>query len=152
MSLFSNKKFVLGIAVYTVLVLASGYLVGKSGFGNCERGRDHGTRMHHGKMTDHVASTLSLNETQKTQLEDIVSRHKSSIKEVRGEFREKYDGLRDKKVTEINAILSTEQQAKFSEMRSKWTGKKAYKKSCKGKSCDSRKGEMKEGKACCKKK
>ncbi|MDA1354080.1 MAG: hypothetical protein O3A01_06430 [bacterium] len=156
MNLFSNKKFFLGIVVYTVLVLSSGYLLGKSGFGDCAKKDDHPKRsshhMGHGKMTAHFSSTLDLTADQQQKLDEIVSRHTVSINKIRGEFRAKYDGLREKKVGEINAILTPQQQSKFREMRAKWNGKKGKKShdNKKGHACDVKKGHMENGKDCCK--
>lgn len=124
MSILKNRKVLVYLVVSMLLVFASGFFVGKCVFND-------GKRSHWGKqsyrshmMTEKFTKALSLNPTQVAQLEVILDRHKESIKEIRQDFRKTYRSHREKKISEIEAILTAEQQVEFKKLREKYKKKR----------------------------
>jgi len=119
MSILKNRKVLFYLVVYTLLIFLSGLLIGKC----LDDSRRHHWGKHrtysHQRMTERFTKSLSLTPTQVTQLEVILEKHKESIMEIRKDTRKTFKLHREKKVAEIEAILTPEQQVKFKEMREK---------------------------------
>ena len=120
MSILKNRKVLFYLVVYTLLIFLSGLLIGKclSNDGRRQHWGKHRTYSHH-MMTERFTKSLSLTPLQVTQLEVILDKHKESIMEIRQDIRKSFKVHREKKIAEIDAILTPEQKIKFKEMREK---------------------------------
>ena len=111
---FSNRKTILYIVIYTVLIFGSGVFIGKCSFTH-SKGK-HWNKSHtyqHKDKIKKLVKALSLTTEQEAQLTAIVEKHKASMKEMDTRVKETFKQARDQKIAEINAILTPEQQEKF---------------------------------------
>lgn len=132
MSFLKNRKALLYLSVYTVLVLMSGVFIGKWVDNEGKFGKRHHWKKYHyshpQKMTDKFAQKLDLTDKQKGQLFTILETHKTSIQAMRKKMRGEFKLIRDQRVSDINAILSSEQQEKFAKMQKKYEKRHSKKK------------------------
>lgn len=125
--LLKNKKILTYLVLYTIFIFLSGIFIGKSFLDDTGRHWKKYGNHRYERITEKFSKSLSLNSKQETQFKVIIDRHKVSIREVRKEFKVKFKELKDKKISEINDILTPEQQNKFELLRKKYQ-KKNHKK------------------------
>lgn len=118
---FSNRKTVLYIVIYTVLIFGSGVFIGKCSFvqSKGKQWNKHHTYQQKDKIKK-LVEVLSLTSDQEIQLTAIVEKHKSSMKDMDNHVKDTFQQARDQKIFEINAILTPEQQEKFKELIEKY--------------------------------
>lgn len=131
MSLLKNKKVLMYLVCYTVLVFLSGIFIGKCAAYNkksCYR-KSSFSKMHHVEkngedMHDHMlrkfTKKLDLNEAQQVQVKEILSKYKPSLKEMRSELHKRFEETRKAFESEMIEILSEEQKEKFQKFQKRF--------------------------------
>ncbi len=80
--------------------------------------REH-REMRHKKMVHEFTSKLRLNEEQKKKIENILDAKRKKIQELRKGIHPKFKELRESARSEIRALLTAGQQAKFDQITEK---------------------------------
>ena len=124
MSLLKNKKVLLYLSIYSILIFLSGIFVGELCFdGRGKHGKAYDVQ-HRSQAVQKLSKELALSVDQEVKVKAIINQHRVSIKEVRKELKTTFKNLQDQKVSEINEILTPDQQEKFNEIRKKYKHKK----------------------------
>lgn len=111
------------VAVYVGLIFLSGLVLGALGqrlymvrsvdAGSLRRNPDEWRK----RYTQEMRTRLSLNADQMSQLNGILDRTRQEFKEARERQKPEMDGIRDRQVNNIRAILTEPQRAEYEKMR-----------------------------------
>lgn len=110
------------VAVYVGLIFLSGLVLGALGQRlYTVRSVDAGVRRNpdewRKRYTEEMRTRLSLNADQMSQLNGILDRTRQEFKEARERQKPEMDGIRDRQVNNIRAILTGPQRAEYEKMR-----------------------------------
>jgi hypothetical protein len=129
MSSVSNKTRTAAIVVVIVAFIA-GILVGVAGdhFYLIHNGRlsSRHARFSAGRMTERLAGELELSPQQKTQVQQIIERHRAKIDAIMNNSRPQVRGEIDATNAEIETILTPAQKTKFATLRMNVARRRAH--------------------------
>ncbi|MBT5856096.1 hypothetical protein HOH87_05605 [bacterium] len=133
MSLFKNKENRLSLAVFAVVLLVVGYGLGKAcDLGKCSSSRGNGYSKscpiksgsnchskYQEKKVKRLTKKLNLTPEQQVQVTTILEKHTPAYKQAKSDFHDEIMVIKSLKKSDIRAILTPEQQAKFDTMKKK---------------------------------
>jgi Spy/CpxP family protein refolding chaperone len=117
----SNKTRTAAVVVVIVAFLA-GILIGVAGdhlylIHNGRLSPRHAARFSADRMTERLAGELELTPQQKTQVQQIIERHRAKIDAIMSNVRPQVRGELDATNAEIDTILTPAQRTKFATLR-----------------------------------
>lgn len=129
-----NKKSILYLISYSVLILMAGIYIGKymadkeHHHRRAHWGQKHMSKTKHEKrevsMLKMFTKKLNLTEEQQLQVEAILTKHRPEMEAMKNQIHEQYKAAHKQFKQEINAILTEEQKVLFEKMDHSKKGKK----------------------------
>ncbi len=120
MTYLKNRKVLLYLTCYTVLILLSGIFIGKH-LSHKDKYRPHRQSY---SMMEKFTKKLNLSADQQQKLSIILDTHKKSIKDKRKDIKDSFRLLNKQRIQDITLILTPEQVDIFKKMQEKKSRKK----------------------------